>query len=217
MIRLDEYGLSSAFTSPLRLKDVDAMSDSSADAKLVNALIREVALNGGSVVAGRMLQLRQGMSRGCESSQQFWSIYFYHFLSISRISASECFFFFLVRLGGIGTLELILVAQSHQIEDLATRLPSRSLKGVVVRVAIAQEGQFLTCMAKLDGLFEEFLYTTLHNHYTHIFHMFHIFPGKLGKPSPGDIPKLGPESRQIHRWVFLEVTCWDTTGSCANG
>jgi hypothetical protein len=71
MIRLDEYGLSSAFTSPLRLKDVDAMSDSSADAKLVNALIREVALNGGSVVAGRMLQLRQGMSRGCESSQQF--------------------------------------------------------------------------------------------------------------------------------------------------
>ena len=77
------------------------------------------------------------------------------------------FFFFLVRLGGIGTLELILVAQSHQIEDLATRLPSRSLKGVVVRVAIAQEGQFLTCMAKLDGLFEEFLYTTLHNHYTY--------------------------------------------------
>ena len=62
---------SSAFTSPLRLKDVDAtdatMSDSSADAKLVNALIREVALNGGSVVAGRMLQLRQGV-KGCQGA-----------------------------------------------------------------------------------------------------------------------------------------------------
>ena len=200
---------SSAFTSPLRLKDVDTtdatMSDSSADAKLVNALIREVALNGGSVVAGRMLQLRQGV-KGCQgaasqvsSFDPSISIIFCLFL---EFQLQNVFFSFLVCLGGIGTLELILVAQSHQIQDLATRLPSRSLKGVVVRVAIAQEGQFLTSMAKLDGLFEEFLYTTLHDHYTHIFRMFHIFPGKLGKPSPGDIPKLGPESRQIHRWVF---------------
>ena len=50
---------SSAFTSPLR----SMMSDSwPADAKLV---IREVALNGGSVVAGRMQHMRQGMSRSC--------------------------------------------------------------------------------------------------------------------------------------------------------
>lgn len=77
-----------------------------------------------------------------------------------------------------------------------------ALKGVVVRVAIAQEGQFLTCTAKLDGLFEE---VPIHNitQSLHTYFPYPYFSWQTWETIARWYPKIGSKkSRQIHRCVF---------------